>query len=475
MWDINYDNSLKLVATGAEDKVRQAFKPGAKEVARNPDLASGEGYASDYNNLGLIWLNMSELGETTAAVNYLEKSLYIGSGVVEQSQSDVEELLFKSITVTPFSEHQLSWGGELKQQSIRQHNKSRLQACNSEFETCLPSSFSPIVEDLTEVDVNFASVFTDIKVQHSNSWQTTLGAVVSYNDFTSESFIEPRLFARYSLSEGSHIGLSAGQYHQWFRNLNYLSPVFGNPDLELSTANIFGASFEQKLANAWNWKIDVYYKQLDNLIMANPAAQNQEFSNDADTQTAKFINNAEGTAWGAELMINKALQDNWYGWFTLAYANTQRKNSTTGRSFEYEFDIPWIANLVAKYQFNEHWHLGVKWSYQSGRRYTQVLSADPVYPTENGQPDESQAPLFYQPVYGEFNGQRRDAGHRMDIRLDYHTKIANHEVNFYLDILNLFGHQRIQEDEWNADYSEATPDYEFPDEMFPGLGVSIRF
>ena len=68
-----------------------------------------------------------------------------------------------------------------------------------------------------------------------------------------------------------------------------------------------------------------------------------------------------------------------------AYANTERKNKITGKSFEYEFDIPVIANFVAKYQFSDSWHLGLKWSYQSGRRYTEVLSATPIYPSIDGQ------------------------------------------------------------------------------------------
>ena len=58
VWDINGNNTVKFVATGAEDKVRQAFKPGASSVARNPDLASGEGYSSKYNNLGAIYLTL---------------------------------------------------------------------------------------------------------------------------------------------------------------------------------------------------------------------------------------------------------------------------------------------------------------------------------------------------------------------------------------------------------------------------------
>ena len=174
-------------------------------------------------------------------------------------------------------------------------------------------------------------------------------------------------------------------------------------------------------------------------------------------------------------MVNKALTDDWYGWFTLAYAITSRKIKATGDDFDFEFDIPVIANMVMKYHISDKWHVGVKWTYQSGRRYTDVLSATPIYSAESGDNNEPQQPLFYQPVYGDFNGARRDAGHRMDIRVDYHTKVANHAVNIYLDILNVYGHQRVQEDEWNADYTKSTPDYQFPDEMFPGLGISVRF
>ena len=52
-------------------------------------------------------------------------------------------------------------------------------------------------------------------------------------------------------------------------------------------------------------------------------------------------------------------------------------------------------------------------------------------------------PVFYQPIYGEFNGSERDASHRLDIRLDYFTDIAQYPINVYVDILNIYGHQKI--------------------------------
>ena len=470
VWDIDFDNIFKLVATGAEDKVRQAYKDDASEVSRNPDLASGEGFEGEYNNVGFIWLNNSRLGEATTAINFLTSSLAINEGIAEQSESNINEILIKSTVISSISDAEIIWGGELKKQKIEQKNVSRLQPCNSDFDTCLPTSFAPIVEDFTKIDVMHSSLFFHWQHNINSDWQTEIGALVNTNDFTNENLFEPRLSARYNISKTSNINFSLGKHHQWFRNYNYLSPVFGNPDLVQSKANMAGISFEQQLYNGWQWKFDLYYKQLFDLIIANPDAQKSP-SNENNNPPTQFVNDGEGTAWGAELLINKALTDNWYGWFSLAYANSERKNKKTNVSFNYEFDIPIIVNLVSQYQFNSQWHIGLKWHFQSGRRYSDILYSTPIY-----NEDESiDTPAFYQPIYGDFNSGQRDASHRLDIRLDYFTDIAQYPINVHLDILNIYGHQKIQEDEWNTDYTESIADYEFPDEPFFALGMSIRF
>ena len=187
-----------------------------------------------------------------------------------QSASKVDELLLKSATVTELNDNTFTWGAEFKQQSISVDN-SRLQSCNSDFEACLPTSFGVIVKDITEVDVNFVSAFVDYQMPLSQNWQANLGAAIDRNDFTDQTFVEPRVSLSYEVSDSSRLGFSLGQYHQWFRDLNYLSPVFGNPDLELNTANMIGANFQQELADGWQWESDVYYKQLDTeLLLIQP-------------------------------------------------------------------------------------------------------------------------------------------------------------------------------------------------------------
>ncbi|MCF2947874.1 TonB-dependent receptor plug domain-containing protein [Paraglaciecola aquimarina] len=473
VWDINSNNTLRLVATGAEDIARIEFKPGSREVQRNPDLASGEGFTSKYDNVGVLLENQSGLGDTILALNILDTEVDIGEGIVEQSVSQNTESLFKWKTVTDLSFGQLglgelSWGGHYRQQSLKHTNRSRLVTCVAEFSTCQSSALFPIVEDKVDLDVTSMAVFSDWAVPLSKHWDATFTLAVSRDDFTDQTQIEPRVAASYQLAADQRLRLSAGQYHQWFRDTDLLSPVFGNPELSLSEATMAGIAYEQSLQGGWDWKLDLYYKTLKNLpIPLSLQTQNPE--------DVGFSDKGEGEAVGAELFINKSLVDNWYGWFSLAYTKSERKNGANDQVINYEFDIPVIANLVAKYQWNDNWHFGIKWTYRSGRRYTDIIGATPVYSDADDPANVSDEPIFYQPTYGEFNALRRSAGHRIDVRVDYYTNVFGVPVNAYLDILNLLGNERLQEEEWNADYSDFIPDYEFPDEMFPGLGVSIRF
>ncbi|GLR71369.1 TonB-dependent receptor plug domain-containing protein [Agaribacter marinus] len=477
VWDMNSKNTLRVVATGAEDIARIAFKEDAKEVARNPDLAAGEGFSSKYDNVGFILDNDSWLGESKFAVNFLDRQIDINEGLVEQSSFKTKDTLFKWRTKTALDIGHLTWGGEWLNRAITHTNNSRLLTCIPEFDTCAPSPLSPIVQDIVDVDVRFSSLYADWYMPVTQKWDATLTLAVNNDDFTDTTSLEPRVLASYQLNEKQTLSFSAGKYQQWFRDPNILSPVFGNPDLTPSDATMLGVVFDQAMGNGFNWKVDLYYKQLNNLIVPEQSdsqmAENGQVMTTSDV--APYSNNGEGTAWGAEFMINKALTDDWYGWFSLAYTKSERKNSQTNETINYEFDIPVIANLVAKYQWSDNWHFGVKWTYRSGRRYTDVLDSFPVFANADNPNTPSDEPLFYVPVYGEFNGQRRESGHRLDIRVDYMTKIYGSNVNMYIDVLNVLGSQRIQEDEWNADYTSSIPDYEFPDEMFPGLGISMQF
>lgn len=475
VWDLDAQNQLRFTATGARDKVRRRFDEGSRDVAKDPDLAIGEGYSSSYHQLGAIWDNQSQLGDSKLALNYLTRSEDIEEGVAWNLYSDVNEWLLKSTTITPLGDAELQWGAEAKQQQLQWLARGRSQPCNPELAVCPPGYYAPIVSDQADIKVNFIAGHLQYQQPLSQQWRIKAGLALDSNDFTDESFVEPRLALIWQPSSQWQVNASAGKHHQWFRRTEMLSAVFGNPALQLETADHLGLGIEQRIDTLWSWKLDLYHKRLDHLFISNPARQSSALDKPGDALAPAYLNAGSGTASGAELLLNRNLADGWYGWVSLGYASTKRHNDLTGQDFKYEWDIPVIVNAVVNYEWDEHWQLGLKWRFQSGRRFTEIFGATPVYPQKNGQADTSVPPIFYDPTEGEFNGARRDAMHRLDARLDYRTTWGPYPVTMYVEVLNLYANKTVQEQEWNANYTSYEEDYEFPDFPFPGLGVTIQF
>jgi hypothetical protein len=475
VWDINDTNQLRVIATGAKDKVRRRFDEGSRDVAKNPDLASGEGYESSYQQLGLLWDNQSSLGDSKLGLNFLKRSEEIAEGISWNLDNDISEWLIKSATVSLLGSAELHWGAELKQQQIDWVAMGRAQPCNPELNVCPPGFYAPIRSENASVDVQFISGHLNYHQPLNENWWLKAGVALDQNDFTDESFAEPRLALTWQIHPDWQLDLTAGKHHQWFRRVEMLSEVFGNPELELEQDDHLGLGLEHRISSLWRWQLDLYHKKLDKLFVSNPARQATGLSQPVNVQLPAYLNGGSGTASGAEFLLNRDQADGWYGWLSVGYAKTERHNDLTGQDFNYEWDIPLIINVVLNYEWDEAWQVGMKWRYQSGRRFTEIFGAKPVYPQQNGQPDQSKPPIFYDPIEGELNGGRRNALHRLDARVDYRTQWGQYPVTMYFEVLNLYGSKTVQEQEWNADYSSYEDDYEFPDFPFPGLGITVRF
>lgn len=487
VWDMNPQHQLRVIATAANDKVRRRFDEGSRDVAKNPDLASGEGYRSSYQQLGTVWDSQHQLGGSKVALNYLQTSQDIEEGQAWNLFADIEELLLKKSTVIRFNNNELHWGLEAKQQDISWSARGRAQPCNPDMENCPPGLYTPILSEQAKVQVQFLSGHFNWQQQLPANWRFDAGLALDQNDFSQEFFAEPRFALNWDAAPGWQLSLNYGLHHQWFRRTELLSAVFGNPNLQLERAQHTAVGLSQRLSPVWSWQLQLYTKKLDELVVSHPARQRitdaaassaellSSISGQTTSSEPAFLNGGSGKAHGAELLLNRDLADGWYGWFSLAYASTKRHHDLTGQTFHYEWDLPWIANLVASYQWNEQWQLGLKWRYQSGRRYTEIYGARAVYARGQGGIDLSLPPLFYDPTEGDLNAARRNALHRLDVRLDYRTRWGHYPVTFYAEVLNLYGSKTVQEQEWNADYSSYEEDYEFPDFPFPGVGISVQF
>lgn len=476
--EIDPDNKLTVQATGSTDEVALLFDDESNEVKQNPDLAGQIGADQYYHNQSVIWSNYSDLGETKTIVNRLVRSGDIVIGQILDLDATTTDYLFKVLNNQSVDDGELFLGAEVRNQQVDYAVKGKQQPCNNEFEVCPPTFYSETEFEESEIDINFAAVYADYDWDVSADWTAKIGAVYSYNDYTEESFLEPRATLRWQVLDDYKVKLAAGQHHQWFRQYKYLSEQFGAKDLELVTSDHYVAGLEFVGDSDYAWRFEVYYKEMDKLIVSNPELQSRSLTDQPANSgnAANYLNAGVGDAYGAEFLINKAISNNWYGWLSIAYSHTERFNPLTGQEFDFEYDLPWIVNMVANYEINEKWQLGGRWRLQSGSLYTPILGATPVYPLdENGQEDRTQDVIFYDPIEGEFNAERLDYFHRLDVRVDYQTQWWGKDTNVYFEILNVYGQKSVEGYEYNADYTEREEEYQFPESPIPSIGIQITF
>lgn len=477
LYQLDDDNKIIVQATGSNDEVGILFDDESTEVQQNPDLTGGIGVEQFYHNQAIIWTNYSSYGETKFIFNRLERSGDLAIGQIVNIDALTTDYLAKVINNQSVEYGELTIGGELRFQQVDYEVSGKLQPCNEEFEVCPPSYYADTVFEKAKIDIDFLNLFADYDWDVAEDWVLKLGAAVSSNNYTDETFVEPRLALRYQVSNDYKLKLAYGEHHQWFRQYKYLSQTFGSPDLKLTNAKHYVFGVEHEGSSDWAWRFETYYKKMDDLIVSNPDYQIDEYGENSSGQNGNnYLNEGEGDAYGVEFLLNKAISNKWYGWLSVAYSKTERNNNITDDNFRYVYDLPWIVNLVGNYEINDEWQLGLRWRYQSGSLYTPIVGAEPVYPLDDeGNPDSSQEPIFYDPVEGEFNSERLEDFHRLDVRLDYETKMFGNDANIYFEVLNLYGQKSLSGYEYNEDYTEREAEYQFPEMPIPSFGIQVIF
>ena len=468
----NFDSDNKLVvqATGSNDEVGILFDDDSTEVLQNPDLTGGIDAESYYHNQAFIFTNYSWSGETKFIFNRLERSADFKIGQIIDLDATTVDYLFKIKNITDFEYGELTSGIDYNIQELNYRVSGKQQPCNEEFEVCLPSYYAPTVFERARLDINFVTLFADYDWDIADDWILKLGTSYNTNDYNDQEFVEPRIALKWQIHPDVRLKAAYGQHHQWFREYKYLSDLFGAPDLDLAKSDHYVFGIEYEGDSDWAWRLETYYKEMVDLIVSNPEAQT-DGNQTRSENSVNYLNEGVGTAYGVEFLLNKAISDNWYGWISIAYSKTERENQITDQSFNFEYDLPWIVNLVANYEINDEWQIGGRWRFQSGNLYTPIEGAEPVFDNEDGIGE----PVFYDPIEGEFNSQRLEDFHRLDIRLDYKTRLMGKETNIYFEVLNLYGQQSLSGYEYNEDYTEREDEYQFPESPIPSIGIQMVF
>jgi len=450
VWNLSEQSTLRLQMNGATDEQDILVDADSEEIELEPIFAGRNSESQRFDEQGLLWdwtLDNQAVVKTALAHN--RSTGESQSGGAGETRVNADSLLLKSHVTMPLgTAHDLKVGAALTRLDVDFDIAFNAPAC-TEFEPECNVTGADRLETNESLIINSGHVFAKDSWYVTDSLTLFPGVSLQTEDYLDKQFIEPRFSLEYSPVDGLIFSAGTGVYHQ-LPGVVETNEVFGNPDLDY-IKSIHGVVGVQKLlANGWDIKSELYYKDLDNLV--------------AGDEELRFNNNGEGYAYGLETLIRKNLTDRFSGWLSLSLSEAKRKQKLTGDSFAFDYDQPFNVTLVGNYKFNRRWNVGAKLWMHSGAPYTPVTGSTP----------DDEIDGLFNPQFGEVNSKRLPSYSRIDVRVDRtFTRSNGKEVSLYFEALNLLDNDNISYYDYNADYSERTDVTQLP--MIVGIGVKAEF
>ncbi|MGB8317221.1 MAG: TonB-dependent receptor [Ignavibacteriaceae bacterium] len=243
------------------------------------------------------------------------------------------------------------------------------------------------------------------------------------------NWFDPRINLGYKLDDKSTLNLAFGVFHQ-HPDPRLYSPSDGNPNLKPMEAKHYILSYDYKLSNNTNLRIESYYKDYKYLPL--------------EDKVLNYNNNGYGFAEGMDILLKGNFLKSISGWISYGFINTKRKWMDYNNFCSSDYNITHNLSLVLKYNLNQSIQLGLTYKYASGKPFTPVIGAN-FNSYQN----------IYEPVYGNTNSERLPSYQRLDLRITYLTQLfSNYFSVFYIEGLNILNINNIFDYSYNFNYTD---------------------
>jgi len=244
----------------------------------------------------------------------------------------------------------------------------------------------------------------------------------------------PRLSLAYRATHKLSFTAGGGIYGQT-PAVEDLSPVFGNPNLNSSTAAHVSAGGAYKLTGTLTLEIIGFYKRLYDLaarsgLTSPPVGQ-------------ALLQTGIGRVYGGQLLLRQELSKGFFGWFTYSLSRSERKDrpDTDWRLFDY--DQTHVFAVLASYEITHGLQAGARFRYTTGAPRTPVIGA---YFNTSTQ--------VYEPIYGAHNSIRLPAFYSLDVRVEQAFVYRRYKFNVFADVQNVTNRKNPEEIIYSADFAQ---------------------
>lgn len=259
--------------------------------------------------------------------------------------------------------------------------------------------------------------------------------------------ISPRISASYQLRPNLFATANAGIYYQ---KPAYTVLGFRNNEGELENREndvrfirnsqlIAGIEFlvpeknRRFTAEAFYKKYSYYPTSIRNgIALANLGADFGVIGNEP------VVSDAEGRAYGLEFLAQQRLFKDFYGIAALTLVRSEFTNPNTAGFVPSSWDNKFIVSLTAGKRFGKNWEIGTRWRFLGGTPYT-PFNLEESSLISNWDLRNSGILDFNQ-----INAIRLDPFHQLDLRIDKKYFFKRWNLNWYVDIQNLYNFQAEQ-------------------------------
>ena len=249
-----------------------------------------------------------------------------------------------------------------------------------------------------------------------------LRAVVFTGENKMYHSVEPRLALSYEITPALSVKAAYSGMSQ-FIHLVSSSNVTLPTDLWLPVTDRIAPMTSKQLnvggnmflnsQRSYSLNIDLYYKELDNLLHYKESTGFFDYS----TNWEDKLTTGYGDSYGVELLFSKS-RGKLTGWlgYTLAKSTYTFPELNEGSSFAARFDRRHAANLSLNYKFTKRTDAGLMWQYGSGTPVT--LPSEKYYAPDYPHYNTSMG-IGYSENAKEINGFRMPDFHRLDVGFNF--------------------------------------------------------
>jgi hypothetical protein len=293
-----------------------------------------------------------------------------------------------------------------------------------------------------------AYVEDDIKL--SSRLKTNIGLHWSAFNVGSEFYnvLQPRVATRYLITPQLSAKASYSRMAQYVHLLT--NSGIGLPtDLWVPTTELLrpqksdqvAAGFAQNFKGNYEISIEGYYKTMMNVIEYKEGAS----FFDVDNSWEQKVLQGNGQSYGVELFVQKKT-GSFTGWlgYTLSWTDRKFDDLNNGNRFPYKYDRRHDISIALMKRFGKTIEMSGAWVYGTGNAVTAPIGIYSVHhpiSNENLRPNDDNRwipPINRVYDYGERNGYRMRAYHRLDLSISFIKEKKWGERRLVIGVFNAY-------------------------------------